>query len=289
MLNRYKIYNYFSNSFELKESTNGWFRFEDAKAVNFECLVVKDFRKATKQSAISFISDIEFLSIEDTLEYINTFDELPIKISKNSVINDVNLPEYYIPITESIKASEYVQSRGFDLSKCAKLGFGYCYDGEFAGYLIIPLMKFGKLAYFIGRNILPNGLRYKNPHIPKKSIFFNEDALYLYEDIYIVEGWADAMSIGDNAIASLMLGLTLEQQSIIINSPVKSITFIPDKNSWHKWLKFAAKLSNDFEVYLYSLEDYENPDEKDVNAIGFERILKQKKYKYHINLFNLWT
>lgn len=284
-LNHNKIYNYFQSTFELRESTNGWFRFDDAKAVNFEFLVVKNFKEGTKQSALNFIMDFEFLEFYDALTYIDSFDEIELIFKREVAKKTVELPEYFIPLKECQKAIDYLVGRGLtEIDKYNRAGFGYCYDGEYAGYLIVPLMKRGKLDYFIARNVITDDyLRYKNPPIPKSASFFNEDAIDLYQDIFIVEGFADALSIGDNAIATLGLGLTPGQTSVLMNSGVKNITFIPDKGAWNKWLKHAGKLSNDFNVDLYCLEDFETG--KDVNKIGFENILKTKKLKYHINLY----
>lgn len=282
-MNREKVYNYFKSNFELKPSTNGWFRFGDAMAVNFIYLKVKDFKGTFRGSCIDYVMQLESIDFKTAMELVDEYDEVEVLIPEKAVRSSIELPEYFEYLHRSERAMNYIRGRGLSVEKCSMMGFGYCYDGKYIGYLIIPFYVKGVLVYWIARDIIGNPIRYMNPNVEKSATFFNEDALDLYDDVYLLEGWSDAMTIGDNAIACLGSSLTEGQLSRIIYSNIKSITLIPDKGFYRKWLHEAAKLSNHIDTYVISLESF--TDGKDVNEIGRDNVLSIEAKKYSLKLW----
>lgn len=311
MLNINKAYTYFINEFEARSSTQGWYVFKcpfcgDLRerkkcAVNFQTKTVKCWICGYKKGLIDFVMDYEDVPYFDAKEIINSCSETGVDLSiirnvQKVKYSEVKLPVSYTPISEGVgtmgnRARKYLTDRGFDLEEMDRIGIGYCNeqtdekDTNFFGYIIIPFKRRGSLIYYIGRDFVGNFLRYKNPpttefNVGKSELVFNEDALDLYDECFVFEGWADAVTLGRTATSTQGWNLSPAQFKIYAESGCTSLVFVPDAGTddrgdsfYNKALRLADKfLDYKEQVYVLNLNGLEGG--KDANELGKETILK---------------
>jgi len=291
----------------LRPSTNGWYDGicplcgEMKLAVTFEYNLVKCWKGCfDRQFIIDFIQNIEGVRRFEAYEILESYEALPLEYTYREhgqvEVSDVTLPAGYQGLLrgEGVigdRARTYLSGRGFDLEHLDNLGVGYCIDQHednkknFFGYIIIPLKKNGKLVYYLARDFMGNFPRYKNPPkelfgVGKSQFLFNEEALHLYDSVYLTEGWADAATLGPNGISYQGLDLSVYQSTAIIESPVMEVVVIPDIGAYKEGLKQAQKLYKHKKVKVIDLSQL-NTTGKDVNGIGklpVERLVDKTDY-----------
>jgi hypothetical protein len=179
------------------------------------------------------------------------------------------------------RARAYLEKRGFNISYLSSRGFGYVdkrppiaeteedQEDDYFGYIIIPFVKDNLLYYFIARDYIDNFLRYKNPPyekfgVGKSELLFNEDCLKFYDTIFVVEGWACAVTLGDNAVAILGSSFSTEQLTKLIASPCTTVVIVSDLGFYKHGLKMALELL-DYKEEVYALDLAEiDPDVYDI-------------------------
>lgn len=244
-----------------------------------------------------FIGDMEGLKYAGVISLLEKVEEtvLPDLDLRVSYEGTVKLPEGFTPIMEgdgilTDRARAYLEGRNISLDYAEELGIGYVKTPEspFFGCIIIPFFRKGRLIYFIGRNfyLCDPYLRYVNPDVAavhgagKGDMFFNEDALFKFRTVELMEGAIDAMTMGERGISSQGWKLSETQFSILIESPVENIIIIPDLGVDGKGIPFrkhAYKTATDLiefkTVFVADLSPFEELG-KDPNAIGAENVRK---------------
>jgi len=314
-MNRQKAYSYFTHTFDLDGGSNGYYYFVnpfDAGAVaagrkkmcvNFAYGKVKCWLTGYRGSIMDFIKEYEDIDYKVAKEMIEDYDETAIDLSVKSLTTlerkEVVMPKGFVSIAEGSgvlgkRARRFLTKRGFDIDKLDEEGFGYCTEEDkqnfkesFYGYIIIPFKKDGVLKYFIGRDFLNRDLKYKykNPAtekfgIGKSQIIYNEDALDVEEEVYVMEGWSDAATIGDDGVAILGWDLSDYQLEQLLMSNVKSLVFLHDYGFREETIKAAMKFIGLKDIYVPDLDPIMSEDCKDINDLGStpegkELLLKQ--------------
>ncbi|KKN85543.1 hypothetical protein LCGC14_0278660 [marine sediment metagenome] len=277
----------------LRPSTHGWYDgvcplCADMKlAVTFEYNLVKCWKGCfDRQFIIDFIIDIEGVRRFEAYEILESYEGKPLDYTyiKGQVeVSEVALPAGYQGLLrgEGVigdRARSYLSGRGFNLGHLDNLGLGYCNEEHedpqknFFGYIIIPLKSRGKLCYFLARDFMGNFPRYKNPPkdwfgVGKSQFLFNEEALYMYDSIYLTEGWTDSATMGPQGVSYQGLDLSKYQSSTILESPVNEIIIVPDIGAYKEGLKQAQKLYEHKKVKVVDLSQL-NTKGKDINEIG---------------------
>ena len=146
------------------------------------------------------------------------------------------------------QARNYLKRRGFNIDELARKGWGYCNEGKYLGYVIIPFTEHGQLTYFNARLYMGAGPKYNNPEVDitglgKSFIIYNADALEIYKTVYICEG--------------------------AIKSPVEKFIILIDPDAKDKALDLAFKLVPFKKVKVVFL-----PDNEDVNSLGKRKTLE---------------
>ncbi len=314
MLNPKQIYTYFNNEFSLTKSSAGWHSFKcpfcnemehrKKMVVNFTYQVVKCWICSHKSYVSEFVEKYEGVSYAEAQDIIKTLKPTVIKLDDYQdksylTHSEVKLPLGYQSILEGdgimgVRARKYLTNRGFDLKHLDSIGVGYCNEkplteeeDDFFGYIIIPFKSKGKLVYYIGRDYIGNFQRYKNPNkkyvsVGKSELLFNEDALNIYDEVLIMEGWSDALTGGRNGTSTQGWSLSSTQISKIMRSSCKRLYFVPDAGADPKgvtWYAKALAVAIDFldekEVYVVKLANIAAGG-KDVNELGRKLFLKEK-------------
>lgn len=305
---RGKLYRYFMQRLDLKESTKGYIRGNCPYCgSNFTFGINVEYRKVNCFKECGFDTDpikvLMFLEGFQELKEVHNFLSIqqeydsynPTQSNKPREVVELKLPEEYVPIMlgDSIlskAARNYLQGRGFKLSTLMLQGVGYCLQGEYEGYIIFPFYEQGKLTFFQGRRFAGSGPKMKNPPeetfgIGKTQVIYNQDALFMYDEIRLVESITNALTLGETAIASLGKKLSRNQITRIIKSPCERITILLDPDAIKESIMLAMELSNYKKVRLVYWEGNE-----DVNDLGKKETLKRikdftfERYSYYNKL-----
>ena len=252
-----QVYNYFKTVFKVERSSSNWFIFDNPfdldgagkkkMSVHFRYRVVKCWRTGYKDSIINFLKSYENMSYPDVVRLLkdqneSSFKEIPEDNLKHTLYSysSISMPKNFVSLdniayNEGLEVCDYLVRRGMDVSLLASKGFGYVPDCSslFYGYLLIPFKVKGVLCYYIGRTFKEYERRYYNPSklccgIGKGDILYNQDALSLEDEVFLTEGWSDAYFFGNQGVAYMGASLSDTHKTILLDSSVKKIVFVPD-------------------------------------------------------------
>jgi hypothetical protein len=285
-----KVLSLFHQYFNLSKSTNGWWRFTnpwDPKAIkkkdktmafNPAIKWVKDFRTGYSKPAPQFLMDYLNISYTELRNSVEKLPEISVEIFKRPKRSKVRLPEGFnsIAFGKGIlgdRARKYLTGRGFNIDVLDMMGFGYCSTGQFFGYIIIPYVMNGEIVYWTARDFLGQEPKYKNPKlidfgVTAADVFFNGDALRIFDRVHVVEGAFDALTIGSSAIATSGWSISSRQRNMILRSPVRELVFICDSGFYNTILEQVTPLITHKQISILE------PDLKggDVNEWGWENV-----------------
>ena len=304
MIDSRRAYTYFKNNFVMKPSSQNWYAFDcpycdggkhkKNAAVKFSWRIVKCWSCEYSETITTFIMDMEGMTYKQLLDYAKEIE--PSNISLD-MLDDISIPirktEIQYPVGfKSIlegegvlgkRARKYLQDvRKLDLKQLDRDGVGYCTakadkdEENFFGYIIFPFKSKGILEYYIGRDFVGK-MRYKNPPkelvgVGKNEILYNEDALMLRKSVFVLEGLIDAMTLGNNSVATLGWSLSPTQKSKLMQSAAEEISFVPDVGYYVKAVKTALPFMKYKKIKvlpIYELADFG----KDVNDIGKDKVM----------------
>lgn len=293
-----KLYEYFTKSLGMYDYTKGWvkgdcpFCGKDNKfGINLSTGRANCFVCGDKGNPIKVIMSLQGLeTYTDFTQFINIFEgkEYHLKQLPEKHQVELELPPHYTLITlgdsEVAKAARsYLRDkRGFNISKLALQGVGYCGMGEYFGYIIIPYYINNTLVYYNARRFLGSGPRYKNPTetasgIGKSMVLYNLEALFIYKKVYLLEGAINALTLGEKGVGTGGKKISDWQLSVILNSPVSDIVLLYDPDAIQDILNLSLQLIPHKRVKVIIL-----PDDKDVNDLG-------KKQTIEIIRKSTWT
>lgn len=264
---RENLIKYFTVKFQnFRLSTNGWYVFtcpvcgSDKGALNPDAQFMKCW-KGCFRGYVSEVLEETFsvpkdrvykevtsattpISLPTSLEMTNSRpDKRRLAYKKHNRIIDnhpqaLPLPETFRRIDQATalygrRAVNYLESRGFDIDYLASQGVGYCSGGQYMQRIIVPFYRNGICRYYQGRTFIDHPIKYFNPRkelvgIGKEDIIYNEDALYMFPKVYIMEGALDALSIGEDATSTQGWNMSRWQQLKYMNAKAKELVFIPD-------------------------------------------------------------
>lgn len=331
-MNKQKLYSYLDSIIPLSESSNGWYNLEECPyckhkagkgmSVNFNYGVIKCWNKCGyRNSIINFLieqTEQTFKQLANAVNESAATSYLKVETENRTLVKNVQLPKEFISIaffencSFGKRAFKYLKGRGFSLAQLINKGIGYCKEGDFAGYIIVPLFEKGKLVYFLGRQFLPMGNRVKNPYkkdvgVSKNDYIYNSDTFYYCDSVYLVEGWSDAMTmeniklnIGSGGFNGLPNSTKMldKQIEIIIESPFKNAFICLDAKQKHKSIELASILIDYKPVKILDLGPYKDKikdnakgeKEPDPNNLGSDLvnyIEKQTEYLDYQKLLEL--
>lgn len=312
MVEPLRALSYFFSKYDAEQTSQNWFIFNcpfcDCGRDKLKCAVrpdwevVKCWECGYKSFVTDFVATVENLSNFDAAKLIFSYEPADVRLeSKKRPVRDfskaLDLPVGFTGLMDSDgvlgrRARSYLNKRGFDIQKLAAYGFGYCSEHhedirqDYFGYIIVPVKSKGRLIYYLGRDFM--GLnpkyRYKNPPVDQTGIgkadcLFNEDAIRLHDTVFITEGWADAVTIGENAVSTQGWKLSKRQVKLLRQAQVKNLVFVPDVGSeqgetfYRKALTTAKTFIHEKKVYVLDTETLAEHG-KDANDWGRSRVLK---------------
>jgi len=170
-------------------------------------------------SCIDFVRDFFGIGADDACKKIlqdfniglcENIKPKPIK-QENKSIPLKDYTQFYEKSHKNVGETDYFKSRGFTQATIEKYQLGYApwmYDGKYAA--IIPVTK----NFYVNRTTVNAIPKTKNLYNTPVEIL-NEH--YLYEDgeVFVVEGWADALSIDQCGAKAISLNGTPNVRKII--------------------------------------------------------------------------
>lgn len=165
----------------------------------------------------------------------------------------VELPKEFILFSEASKGLRmthhyrfpynYLKNRGITDDMISKYKMGFCYEGPYAGRVIIPSYdKNMKLNYFVARLYGQGKLKYKNPQAAKETLIFNEYHINWFEDIYLCEGVFDSLFL-PNSIPLLGKKMGDYLWNELYDNALKDIYIVLDGDAWGDAKKLYHKLN----------------------------------------------
>jgi DNA primase len=142
------------------------------------------------------------------------------------------------------EALNYLKQRGITDDIIEKYQIGFCYEGDYAGRVVVPSFnKKGELNFFVSRSWNKRSkLKYKNPEAPKDFLIFNESLIDFKKDIYIVEGVFDSFFL-NNSIALLGKFINDNLWETLYNKAKKNIIICLDGDAFDDAMKIYQKLN----------------------------------------------
>lgn len=299
-----KIYQYFVENMGMYDYRRGWLKGdcpscgEHKFGIHIATNRTNCFKCTYHIKPLELIMEIEGIntyyklkSILDNLEgrkYVEPILE-PYELKKNTV-----LPESYRNIRSgnsvfSRSARKYLKNRGFEIIELSKMGWGYCTNGKYQGYIIMPFYVNNKLIYFNARRFLGSGPKFNNPDIEdfglgKSMIIYNVDALYMYRKCFLFESVTNCATIGKQAIGTGGKKISNYQMNIIIKSPCEKIIIGLDEDAIDDAIDVGIKLVNFKKIKIMLF-----PQNKDVNDLGRNKSLNIARKSKYLNYNDLMS
>jgi len=304
-----KLYGYFKQRLTTKKSTKGYERTnciycggDYTFGINVSMGKAHCFKCGERPSLFKLVMDIEgfetyqelraFLNVQQEYEAFDRIQE--VKSLKD--VTEIDLPENFNLINYASNkigkmAQSYLKKRGFEIDNLTLRGVGYCDDGEYMGYIVFPFYSRGKLIYFQGRRFLElAGPKMKNPNeeelgIGKTKIIYNEEALYLYNKVWVVESITNSLTLGDTSTATLGKSVSPYQISKIISSPCQKVIIGLDRDAIDKACYLGMQL-----VHYKKVKIIVPPTDEDINDMGkaqTRRLEKGSPYLTYIDILRL--
>lgn len=177
-------------------------------------------------------------------------------------------------IAKTLRA--YVKKRGLGIEEVSYMGWGYTNLEKYLGYLIIPYYKGGEVVYFNARSFLNREPKYLNPDngvetsVGKSTLFYNQDALELYDTVMLCEGAINAATLSkEKAICSAGKSLSSYQINLLFKSTIHKLIICLDDDA----IQQAIELANKF-VGHKLIKIIQFPKGKDINDIGRKETMK---------------
>lgn len=164
----------------------------------------------------------------------------------------VSMPDGFVPLWKSEgkaaittePARRYLERRGISPEIVQAARIGACVRGHFAGRIVVPIYKAGKLAGYVGRIWKKKGDRpyLYNAGFTRANTLYNEDALYVTtnEPILVVEGVFDTFPFWPDAVA--ILGKPSEPQIEMLLRARRPIAVVLDGDAHREGAALAMGL-----------------------------------------------
>lgn len=300
-----KLFKYFERKLGIKKSTKGFWRSDCVYCggnysfgINLESYKAHCFKCNVKTDPIKLLMTMEdFETLSQAWAYLKIQQEYSAyerRVSVDKVeYSEIELPESFTILSggQSIMgrcARNYMKKRGFNITSLSLAGIGYCTTGEYSGYIIFPYYRKGQLVYFQGRKYMGSGPKMKNPPqeqygIGKSSLIYNEDALFIYRKIYIMESITNCRTIGENTIGLSGKDCSPNQFTRIILAPFEYAIIILDDDAMSKAYSLAMQM-----VPYKRVKVIQMPKGLDVNKLGKVKtmeIVKETPYGKYMDFF----
>lgn len=233
------------------------------------------------------------LSVEEYLLLMMIEHDKPKEKDKEKELTPPPLPVGYKRIVDNLYNPEVipfvdylVNKRGYTTEDIVTHNIGYITDGYATTVtnnkvgihnhvVFITHDNNGRYQYWNTRSIEPNpkikslnGMA-KDNEFSKRTVIFNLNRAKNMNELVLVEGVTDALTVGDSGIATFGKQVTDEQVNLLLNNllPTQKLYLMLDRDADEQTVKLADKLYPKHEETYIVL----NPTGKDANDLGRDK------------------
>lgn len=187
------------------------------------------------------------------------------------------LPPEYIPIWDALNPKKivhhsYLERRGVSLRTARDFRIGYCDEGIYGGYVILPAVENGEVVTFTARATGDWEPKYLNPPIVEKGRhIYGFDLIAGQADAVVVEGPTDVLGMykkGYRTCAFLGKTATHRQIEKVRSTGVKSLTILFDGGTSAEALKTAKAAADLMPVKIATLPGTFDPDDAPAEIVA---------------------
>ena len=163
-------------------------------------------------------------------------------------------------------AREYLRGRGLSERVVGAAGLGACFDGRYAGRVIVPITYEGELLGWVGRVWAKRAFR---PYLyaddmPRGTTLYNRAVLDVEcdEPCFAVEGTLDALALWP--VGTALLGKQSEPQVQLLVKAKRPVVVVLDGDAWEQGWMLSLRLQFEGQVAgAVRLPPGVDPDEVD--------------------------
>jgi hypothetical protein len=261
--------------------------------INFTLGVFHCF-KCDFSGSIKKLNQLLFKSeIADYYDNYNQYD-LRIKEINYETKFPNKLPDDFIPLLSNSKSDicnfdfrkkyiEYLINRGLTLLQIMYYNFGISLSQKYSGHVILPIYDIhGEIVYWTTRAIYDCKCKalfpkFNKDYYNKSDVVFNLLDALKFDNVYITEGWADALSLNRrSAIALLGKKISDNQFKMLCEAQFKKYYICLDPEAKKENYELAKMFRQYFEdVFTISYKDNRDLNQLyvdgDINSIRFNR------------------
>ena len=235
------------------------------------------------RALVSAIEDVHsFADVKRILDRMNAPTVVPDGLSKLDILSEIrsknkNNPVTHKPIampswarrlaSSSLLAKRYLRGRGFSTADMNYYQIRVDNDDR---TVIVPFYEDGDLVYYQVRSIQGNTKLNppKGEALGKSCYVFNYDGAKRHDRIVIVEGWADAITVGRNAVSIQGKVLSKMQAEKLCGIGKEYVVFLDNDDDTARHQESVARLlTKTTGKPVYMVSAYGKVD-KDPNALG---------------------
>lgn len=240
-----------------------------------------------KGNGVSLIARVLHISYRGALDKLASLskykfdprDEEPeVEDYKEVEVEDtVSLPEEFRLLSDNMHSTltkahlDYLYGRNVTDDLIRDYRIGYCTSGRYTGRVIIPVYHFGRVVNFVARSIQGREPKVLTPFGNHQNRYcFNLDRIWgERDDVVIVEGVFDALTIPERAVATFGKKITSEQVLRLKEAGMRHITFCWDNDAVEAE-SFALRWRGLFET----MSLLELPEGEDPSSLGRVALLE---------------
>jgi len=162
----------------------------------------------------------------------------------------ITLPPEYKPYETDESRHPFLKELGVTLDLCLRHKVGFCETGEYANNIIVPLFNLaGELVSFATRwpeHWHPDGkVVWRSPLSPMaQGTLFNHVYAAKHDSIVIVEGFFDAVRVGEHAVALISARCGAPQLALLTElGQTRRLTVMHDADVPHVGRALATSLA----------------------------------------------
>jgi len=145
------------------------------------------------------------------------------QLKKDRCFSDDTIKDAKLGLANNNGLLDYLTSQNTDIELARRIGI-LADDGReyFSDRIVIPYLHRGRVVYMSGRSINNQNPKYLNLPVNDlvKRIPYNADSIFRLDDLFIVEGFSDALTLkewGFNVISLTGTGITNDECQLINN------------------------------------------------------------------------
>lgn len=232
--------------------------------------------KYDPKSPIKFIADVEGISFSEVYQMCDSslsYLDVSVEEAVDSLFDEeegeyfeyevMSFDRTFVPILDRVgippvdraldKAQAYLEDRGLGHDELRRYDFRYCYEGKYAGRVVVPCMYKGDLVTFVARDIFGfSDRKYLNPQGNKQSDFLYNDNNVTGDTVVLTEGVFDAISASRCSPSVASFGKSLSRRQIDLLNQFKTVVFYWDTDAYPQAEKYAMQIQAECRCVLHA-------------------------------------